>query len=68
MTEELDKRRHLEELRRENKSNGPTDLNTISKLTDHKYFLYFFLAHKKYFTFFKCVTLELPFFKAVTRD
>lgn len=39
---ELDKRRRLEELRRENKLNSPTDLNTISKLTDRKYSVYFF--------------------------
>lgn len=67
MKGEIDERRQLEELRRENKLNCPTDLNTISKLTDHKYSCYF-LAHEKYLRFFECVISELLFFKVVTKD
>lgn len=67
MTGEIDERRQLEELRRENKLNCLIDLNIILKLIDYKYFCYF-LVYEKYFRFFECVILELFFFKVVIKD
>ena len=53
----------MEELRRRNKLNCPTEFNTVSKLTGHKYSCYFFESMKNTSDSLNVLFLRNSFFK-----